>query len=283
MPKQIVQPLNPQPNKEVYKPTKHHVNREGQGYIITKFEYPEEKDGGGIYIHYLDIPYPRKGFPTMEMCETLNLLKKITLFVFSNPILLLSKTAFSTYLHLTDYLMDNPFKAYVKGHSDWYNDRYYCTFANEFKKFLEIFFTEIGVDTRLAGVFRHIMQDDDAYRYRVQDVFSETTLEWLLENPRKEIKRLMKLSIARDEKHVSARTMKFARILSWALLRPKYRKAFKKALQSVDFSKLQLDEGDKYYCLRPGYDWMGLDNNQKAMKLAQIHKGIPPRFSLLRG
>jgi len=359
--KNIVQPYNPQPDKKVYAISKHPVERQSVGYLMTKVEYPEE---GGIYIHYKDIPYPKKGYPTLQVCESLNIMKKITMLVFSNPWLLLSKKNVERYIGTVYWVMDNPFKAYLKDdRSDWYEDRYYCTFAQEFKKLLEVFFKGIGVDVRMAKIFAHIMQDDDAYRYRVQDTFNETTLEKMLDNPRKEISRLMKLSISREGrptydlmqavlqedynyrktskiddgdkrlssnfKHllgpqnplapqvnglynemsseklmaenprrelkkflnasykregspVSNKTMKFAGLLLYSLLIPKYNKSFKAALREVDFKKLQLDESDKYNCLRPGYDFMGMKVHDREKALTQIHKGVLPFATILK-
>src|SRR5258707_69908 len=109
-----VQPINPQPPKGFYKPSKHEAIRESIGYLLEKVERPAE---GGIYMTYRDIPARRKGWPTMQSSETVNIVKKFTLVIFSNPWLLLFKKNRERYLNLVDWIMDNPFKSFLEDHS----------------------------------------------------------------------------------------------------------------------------------------------------------------------
>lgn len=266
------QPFNPQPPKEVYKDFKHTpIDKDQVALTAIRDDFPEE---GGIYVYYQGVPYPRKGWVTIETIETIDMVKRVTKLVFNNWPILLFKKNIERYITTVDYILNNSYKQYLHGHSHYINERYYCKFAKEFRKLLEVFLTEIKVDIRLAEIFTMILQQDDAYRYRFQDMFSESSKALLIINPRAEIERLMKISIKRDDENVSQKTMVFARLLKNILLIPKVKKAFIKAIVQTDFKNLQLDEADKYYCLRPGYGWMGMTEEQRRAKYFEIHEKI---------
>jgi hypothetical protein len=131
-------------------------------------------------------------------------------------------------------------------------------FARGMERFLTVFLIELGIpnDTSVKGGdlayqcaqnIAHIFEYDQAYRWRVQDLLSETTPGALLSS--KELKKLSILIQEREiEQRVGNQSQKIIKMLRLALWLPKIRKALQKALDGVDFSKLQFDESDVYWC-----------------------------------
>lgn len=144
-------------------------------------------------------------------------------------------------------------------------------FTKSFKTLTYIFMKECGFTEEssktFALIFAHLVEFDNVYRLRIADTFSETDKE-RLKHPQKEIKRLTKIMKSREVRpggkgdaiHRKFSSVSF--ILRMALLIPKIKRAYLKALESVDITNLQLDENDKYWlCFRTDYKWMGLDDN----------------------
>jgi hypothetical protein len=133
---------------------------------------------------------------------------------------------------------------------------------NEF--LVEIGFTEESSD-QFAEMFIFIIDSDNAYRLRIEDIFSCSTKEQFIKNPRKEIKRLLKIFSQRDNN--SAAIKKFTNLVSiilYLLYIPKYKRAFIKAVQNSNFTDLQLDEGDSYWsCMRLDYNFMGMTFDER--------------------
>ena len=75
---------------------------------------------------------------------------------------------------------------------------YMTPVAQELQDLIHNFLIRLDVPeetaTNFSKIFSHLIEYDNAYRYRVEDILSETTIEALNDNPRKEIKRLCKIS-----------------------------------------------------------------------------------------
>lgn len=274
--------FNPQPPLVIYKRSKCHDITLGnmESAVESHTDFPES---GGMYVSFEGMPFRKKGWPTIENTESINIVKRITLFTFRNWPLLFFKRNITRYIELIDYVLDNPFKLYLLKHSTYYKERYYTVFTREFRHLLENFLKEIKVDLRLAEIFAMIIELDDAYRFRLQDLFSETTKEVLLKNPYKEVSRLIDLGLKRDDENIRKKTRVFTSLLKKLLLIPKFKKAFKYAIDKSDFKKLQYDDSDRYFCLHPScYKHMGMNETQKMLKYMFIHQsGLPPTTTLL--
>ena len=95
--------------------------------------------------------------------------------------------------------------------------------------------------------FAHIFHYDEAYRFRLQDLFAETTAERLSLWPCAEILRLLEINRQRDHKFAHRKFALAAYALVLFFLWPLNRKRFRTALASVDYSKLLPDDGDLYW------------------------------------
>lgn len=247
-------------------------------HVKERVETPKE---GGIYIYFKGVPYPRKGWPTIQSTETINIVKKITIFTFRNWFNLTKKNI-ERYIQTVEYVFDNPFKKYLVKHSMYHKEQYYTKFSREFRKFAESMLTDLHINIRLGEIFTMILELDDAYRYRIQDIFSETSKDVLTKRPVREMTRLLKIYQQRDGETTRNKFKVFTKF-AWLLLIPRIRKAFVKAVQNADFENLQFDNSDKYVCLNfSEYMHMGFTDQQKLLRYVAHHpNGLPPTTKLV--
>jgi hypothetical protein len=138
---------------------------------------------------------------------------------------------------------------------------YLTPMAQEIEWAVYTFLSNLGVSPHLCSQFSEIfstmLEYDNAYRYRVQDIFSETTKSQLLASPIKEIKRLLEIYTVRQGGYLGGKNdmvNKFRYVamgLRVILLHPKIKKVFKISLSEIDVRKLGFDEADRYWvCIR---------------------------------
>lgn len=234
----------------------------GQIKIFDHVEYPES---GGVFVYHRTFPYPEKGTRDDFMMMSIQFVKRMLinwirflvyfLTHFYSPIKVLEKflTEFLDYANL----VDNLGKHYIL------EKRYYSAQGRELMKGTEVFLTNIGVKPSLADetshVFTALHDSDTAYYFRLGDILSIANKQRLLENPHKEINFLIKTFAERENRpHLVAKFRMFALLLKWGLWIPRVRRAFKKAVSEMDFSKLGLDEADRYHVRnRGGYNYFG--------------------------
>lgn len=145
-------------------------------------------------------------------------------------------------------------------------------FSRELHWCLFTFLNETGINEeradKIAELMVHLLEYDNAYRFRVQDILHTTSKE-RLKSPIREVRRLMKLSRDRDSEVVSKKFALLGRLMVFVLLIPKYRRAFKKVVDGVDIKKLGFDEGDLYWVHpREDYKFLGLQVKER-MELAK--------------
>ena len=140
---------------------------------------------------------------------------------------------------------------------------YLTPFSREIYKMAKVFLEEIGskwVD-KPAKIIAHLFEYDNAYRLRMEDLFSETSPEMLYNEPRKEIVRLLELNRVREVQYKEGVSNKFklvANALGAILLIPKVNKAFKKAIKAVEYKNLCIDNIELYWmCHRQDYNFLG--------------------------
>lgn len=128
-------------------------------------------------------------------------------------------------------------------------------FATELYRIVEI----LTKNTRLAHKIAFIVEYDQAYRYRLQDLFTSSTKEVLVSHPFEEILRLQALHRERDRIDFTytdgqrTRSVNYTHNKIWylfplaALYIATHRRRWKKAMQQATYNNLVLDEGDKYW------------------------------------
>jgi hypothetical protein len=226
----------------------------------------------GIFMPVKDALYPLKCYASANAVFSANLIKahlietvKLVAHWYMIPFLLMlnkqkaldafnriSLKAFSPYMLVDNCLTD---------------------FGRTLKTFLIEFLYQMGFTQDSAQTFAVIMANlidyDNAYRLRFEDTMSETSKE-KLQNPRKEIKRLLEIMRSREVRpgdkgrNIHYKFKVFAYLLSSAMLIPKAKRAFLKAVDLIDLKKMGLDDTDTYWvCLRCDYKYMGMTDTER--------------------
>jgi hypothetical protein len=123
----------------------------------------------------------------------------------------------------------------------------------------------------------NIINIDDAYRLRLQDLFLESRPEYF-NNPRKEIKRLLQINADRDVSGVYKKFKSVVGIISLLLLIPRVRKSFIKSINMVEYSKLTPDQIDLFaMCTRHNntYKYLGKTNEDRKMMVNHLKVAKP--------
>ena len=259
-------------------------------FQITEVKYPSEEEGGGMYIYYEGVPHPAKGFPFPEACHANNFAKRLLVsqlrFITKNFIVLfslLSVKRFESWLREYCSTAAEVLGPYIL------KDFRYTVFCRELRKFVTEFLSQLGMSKDVKNyskILITLIEYDNAYLFMMQDLFTETTMEALKKNPKKEILRL--LAIFRLRRLNSVKMTKLARMLEFITLLifyiPKVNKSFKKALNVIDFKKLQRDEIDNYNILRWDiYNFNGKTFEERILKYMDIHEGKPPPMMIIGG
>lgn len=250
------------------KPFKEGATAEGviKGTRITHVNYD-----GGIFAHYEGAEFPMKGYPTQEAVVSVNIMKSIFMQVFKlRPTIKSIIIAFNT---IGSRVLEAHFL----------KDEYRTAGTRELKDILSNFVFSLtsnrNISDQFAQIFSHLLEYDNAYRLRFVDLATETSKEKLLENPRKEIKRLLEIVIKREVflgKEVSDKFKYVQRFLSVILLIPRFRKAFKTAIEKSNWDNMIYDDKDAYWaCLRTDYDFMGYSASERLMYLKSFGYSMP--------
>lgn len=237
-------------------------------------EMGTDMNGESLLVKLKDGMFPLKNIVFAEQLYGANMVKSIviqSLNIFSKPLFILGLLFINKQYLLDQFnrLSHKICKDKILKYKHW--SKFGKALYGVIIEFLiEMGFTEDSSD-KFAEMFVFIMDSDNAYRLRAEDILTETSKRQLIENPRKEIIRLAKIFKERDSNvGVIKKFVDLIRILSVFLLIPKYKKAFKKSIEHSNFIDLQLDEGDSYWSvMRTDYNFMGMtfDERQKYAKI----------------
>lgn len=233
--------------------------------------YPDE---GGILFHYIGIPFPKKGFAYGEAVGSLQVPKKIVTMLAHvarrcPPVALVAAIFPLTVADIVTTACYAPLKPYEL------EDKRYCKAARATYEALMVVAASKknarwrAVYERIARIARALIEWDDSYRYRYQDIFGDLLIkEFFYENPAAEMRFFYDVSMKRENSSDS-RFKIFQKALSTLLLFPSVRKDAILFVKNLDQEMVKLDEGDEYYCFaRPGYDIHGWKReDRKALRL----------------
>jgi hypothetical protein len=244
-----------------------------------------EKQKQGIYLYYKGVPYPRRvyfdklNYPNffLRALEGLGTVKK---FIFS--LTYLSNIVIPRTLNLKRY---EAFLGKFYGLCWWELEEFYLK-DDEWsvpvweigwmvKQFLQALGFGYGFCLGWSKVVMAILEYDNAYRYRVQDLLGEithldrSTLEYAL--------RLYK--IREGNLGAAEKIDQVGKVLKYLLFVPKFKKALEKAQEEIDFNKFKLDINDRYHVSYwRGYDFEGKDFDTRYQFFLDTHKGDFPPF-----
>ena len=154
--------------------------------------------------------------------------------------------------------------------------RFYNKFSKELWNVVYVFLKQLGISAdvayRTGKIVAHMLEIEDAYRARVQDIFTEASKDALINHPGQEISRLVQIYISREKEALNERFLAIPRILSILLWIPKLRKIFMETVRETNLDRLKLDEIDRYYVLnRPGYDYLGQPIEERFKEYQKVH------------
>jgi len=245
MPKDLyIQPLNKE--EQVLSQDKDMV-------VVTHVEYSHN----GILMHIQRHPYPQKGLPTVQAVQALYTAKRLLMeyikMVGKWIIVIPKQRVVASYVRICIDMLSPHFL----------NKEYMTPVGREVQDLCKHFLLHLGypplLSLQAAQLISHMVEYDAAYRFRLQDLASETTQKALLDNPQKEILRLIALNNRRDYKEVSGKVKIIGKLLLLVLWFPKYKKAFTHTMHWMNISALQFDDADVYWASkRKDYKYFGV-------------------------
>lgn len=232
--------------------------------IIERIGYED-----GIQLYLKGCQFPQKSCPTPEAIIATNTVKRtIISFCYSRVIPLSFTKIVQSFNRINYDVMSHYFL----------KDKFMTKFSREMKSFIYNFLKEFGLDEdqsqKASKIISHIFEYDNAYRYRLQDIFQETTKQKLV--TRKEWKRLAYLLYERDDiesrksggdRRVGKQFKIVVGFLSLFLYIPKLKRSLRKAIQSANWNAFLMDDGDYYWSyFRLDYNFGGLDYDQRMVE-----------------
>lgn len=246
---------------------------------------------GGIYVKYQGIPFLKKGFPYPAAIAAVNEVKRLTMFFtsFASKEMLLPALGFIVLpfkykLRLTEKMLFNYCRVTenVLG-PHFLKSQYNAGFVLELHKLIYYFLVSLGISydvaARIGRVVATLLEYDDAYQMRAKDLLSTTNQEALFLNPRAEVNKIIQVLRQRDiglkEDEVGGKFIAIGKMLSFILLLPRFKKAFRAAVKEVEFTKLQMDDADKYWSIMiGGYNFFGQTLEVRTKAFEEAHKDI---------
>ena len=220
---------------------------------LTRVDFPEE---GGVLTYMQNFDFPYRGYPHYEFVDKIDINKKITRGFISGFYHAVKKKNYLWFITLLPGLW--VFKAIVRaGIYVQYKtvERFriktnkYCQFIRELHRCFSL------NDLELAGQVRDmvcmILEMDNAYRYRAQDVLPELDKNALRKNPSKELIRLLDVMISREKQQTTIDTWRLTKygIRFYLSFDKEMRNIVVNTLLHLDMEKVKLTKEDKQFCI----------------------------------
>lgn len=218
---------------------------EDDKFTLQRVEIP---DTGGVLTYMDRMHYPYKGFPYSEFVGIIDLIKKLI-------------KGFMSGLYHTHSLRSAPIYAFcrlierykIKTHR--YSDairelnRAFSYPRNDSLKIKDL-------RLMIRDVLCMILEFDNAYRYRAQDLLVEINKEKLKRNPVKELNRLADIALSREKEQQVKDTWKLIKLFNNFYLRfdLKLKKMVVDVLSELDYDKFNLKPEDVQFC-KPRKDY----------------------------
>ncbi len=162
---------------------------------------------------------------------------------------------------------------------------YLTPLAKTMQRFTRRFLTYLGLNeseaNRFAETVGFILEYDNAYRFRLQDMFNETTKDKIINYPEQEIKRIVCISRQREAGKVLNDKFKlFANLITWVLKDNWIKKSYIQAMKETNFDDMKMDESDIFWTnFWEGYDFRGLTLEQRQKEVKTLSK---PKFTIIQ-
>lgn len=244
-----------------------------------------EKLSQGIHLWYKDCPYPRRVMndPNWQPNHFLRVLEALgTVKKYMFALTYLKSIVIPRTLSIKKYevFLQHLYMVF------WWNLNHLFIKDNEFSvpvweigKFIECFLINLGLNAEISKNYTQlvmmILEFDNAYRYRLQDIIGETNKE-LLKNPRKEIVRLLAIYNSREFTKGAPDKINKLKLLRQFLLLPNIKRSFLKTLESIDLEKIKFDDNDRFHVSYwVGYNFEGRTFEERFKSVEKVFKSIP--------
>lgn len=232
----------------------------GDVWTMKEVKLPKE---GGILSYFNEHVYPKKGFPVERVVERINIIKKVAVailyglskskIILAITVLCFRKDLVIAYKELTTKLSD------LIGYTALNPSRYCISVRELYRAFEE-------EDSSLRTIVCMVLESDDAYRYRFQDIVGELNKENFAKNPLKELDRLIVLIEFRDTDDRLREMYKKARKALFILFFSGYfREKVLNLLSRLNIENIRMQEDDLYFArLKKGgylYRWGEYDSS----------------------
>lgn len=225
-------------------------------HALTKVELP---DTGGVLTYMEGYEYPYKGFPFHEFVDKIDTLKK------------LSRGILSSFYH--SLKKRNKLQIALLAISPWlFNDLLRGAIYAFHRVITRFKIKEFRYSTAVREVYRviggselkeHIrdilcmtLENDNAYRFRFQDIVPEIDKESLKRNCTKELMRILDLMQSREKKQDVKDTWTLVKTFlpMYLFVNPQVRKEIISIVTAMDMEKIELSVGDQFFC-KPRSDY----------------------------
>lgn len=239
-----------------------------------KIEFTDD----GIKTYIENAEYPMWGWPDPETIFAINQVKRLLV----NWLSLISILKFgllfvlfdiSSFLNKVVNLFVDSTKKSISPYLLKY--QYLTRQAKATKNFLYVFLSSYVYEIEdISIILAHIIEYDNAYRFRLEDILSETTKELLQENPQREFRKLKEIYLRREQsKGVIPKVNQIFDLIIYCLYIPDIKRNFIATLDHIDFTLFQYTDADKYWTLmHEGYNYrdMTLEERQEELKKHKI-------------
>lgn len=227
---------------------------------LQKVEFP---DSGGV-LTWMDGQYfPYKGYPLFDFVDKIDQIKKINRAMLSGlyhqikdkpkiayltllPAIWLAKDLLRSWIYVF-YRMIDRFKIKSVRYSDSVREIHRAfSVARPDENYRDTDFRIM-----LRDLLCMIIEFDNAYRFRLQDILSEMDKDSLQKHPVQELIRLLVIMNSREKTQEIRDTWTLLRyVIRWYLIFDRrLTQTLKYALLQLDLDKIRLSTGDKTYCI----------------------------------
>jgi hypothetical protein len=243
------------------------------------FKIKEIKAENGVFVYLENALFPLKSFPSSGNLFAMNSVKALfveTLKIISRWYFFLPLLVIGLSSKKLQKVIDSFNRVSWKIISPYLlKDRYLLPATKSLHFLIFTFLNKLGVHEetcdRFATILVHLIENDNAYRLRVADLFSE-----IKDLKPKELRRLAKVLKSR-EPNLDVQIPTIIKILSFAVYLPKVRRALEYAVTNTDIKSIGLDESDKYWtCIRTDYKFMGMSDSER-LEFAKLNGWTYPQ------
>ena len=228
---------------------------------ITRVELPQP---GGVYTYLQGKDYPFKGFPLVDIVEALDTLKKVEKNMLSGLYYYLKHENRLKLLTLIPSLWF--FKKLLRS---WlYTSRTFVyryrikpsMYSLSVRELYKAFDSPIKNESKDLQELREnlkyticmFLEFDNAYRFRFQDLAEEIDLEKFFKSPAKELRRLIDIAQSREkqQQYKDKWTLIKTIVVPLLLVDRELKRIIVEVVKNLNFDRIKMDEGDRYYCLK---------------------------------